>query len=64
MADAASLTDDQIGCGKCRVDAVQAFFKAAIVMQEAAAPGFDELPVGIDGASAAPDTKNAFAVKL
>ena len=55
MADAAGLADDQIGCGERRIDAMQAFFKSAIVMQEAAAPGFDELSVGIDGASAAPD---------
>ena len=64
MADAAGLADDQVGGGQRAVDAVQAFFQSAIVMQEPAAAAFDNLSVGIDGAGAAADTEDAFAAKM
>ena len=64
VADAAGLADDQVGGGQRAVDAVQAFFQSAIVMQEPAAAAFDNLSVGIDGAGAAADTEDAFAAKI
>ena len=63
MADAAGLADDQVGGGEGGIDAVQTFLDSAVVMHEAPAPRFDQLPVGVDGAGAATDAEDAFAVK-
>ena len=63
MADATRLADDEVGCGEGAVDTVQAFFQAAVVVQEAPALALDRLAIGAHRPGTAADTEHALAVE-
>jgi hypothetical protein len=64
VADAAGLANDQVGSGKKTIDAMEAFFLSAIMMQETATTLFDDLAIAVDRTSPAADAKNAFAAEI
>ena len=64
MTDAPRLADHQIRSGQRTVDPVEAFLQPAIVVQKAAALGFDLPAIRVYGPLTPTDTENALAREL